>query len=897
MSAQVATGEAPAPAKRLSRSSSPTAFAGVVEGLLLAGLVVFVLNNYFIRAHSDPMNYLTSARRVFEEFRVSRWPVGYPLFLWLALHVTGPYYIFFINLPVLAALLAVMSRLVRGAAAETEPAAPAALLGAGSLALVLAYDPRMLIYLTNPYRDPLSLLLNAMAALWLLRYVRDPRHPARLVALSGLCTGLSYSIREPCILMIIPLATFALYAAWHDRRIPFWKSAFLFGALTLLGALPFLVQTYLRTGQVLIPGEAAVAGRLPGLHWDGFPATFQLAIEDLWTKAGPVGTIFLLGGIAWAFRRGSGALRFLFLPAVLVNFLFYSFYWTFVRRYFFVVTLFAAPLAAFGLFKTAEAVLRLAARPRRAVPVFAALTLGLAGLAGWRMFSIPPSESRFRIRDAVALTAAIDRVVPPGSAIFCPRNLCEILDYFTQADSYPLAALIGDEPRNASLDLRNGVERLQKKGARSFVMEVRAGGRSDPDTAMARRLFNMERVEVLDTSLFLLEDLVGAPEVTLWRLGRWARNETRQVVPPFEGDQAILRIDAGVLWDASSARRHGRLYLNRKEIDDHVDNGANYYVVRKKNFTRPYAVVLKSDQPVASDLAPVFLPPDQPIVLDFGAGFNPSHDALLSPDFEFQPLTESGARLADEGTITLPNLWADEVVLCAELSARATRSGEGHVLLEVRTGQDRVASDAIPKDRRFHSLVAVLPRSGKRESIPLMLTVDDADAPDGRKSGVEIDHIRLTPIRPGSSLDIDLGEEGDGLFIVTGLYRAELAKGRHTARWTADRAGLRLFLKPPSGDLHLNIACVDAERPAGAPKPDLKAAFNGNALELAERRDPESGLVYYEGRIPADAVVDFRNVLDLTCTPWVPCEHSETDDARELGVLLDRVTVSPAEGP
>ncbi|MFC1499134.1 hypothetical protein ACFLS1_11800, partial [Verrucomicrobiota bacterium] len=76
-------------------------FLGGVVLFLFLSFFIYILRNYYIKAYSDPLNWLEYARAIPLRFRESSWPVGYPFFLWVTLKVVGPFYIFLVNLPII----------------------------------------------------------------------------------------------------------------------------------------------------------------------------------------------------------------------------------------------------------------------------------------------------------------------------------------------------------------------------------------------------------------------------------------------------------------------------------------------------------------------------------------------------------------------------------------------------------------------------------------------------------------------------------------------------------------------------------------------------------------------------------------------------------------------------
>ena len=103
--ARQATGDGPAQRHPVLTALLPWAIGGTVLGCFLW----LASGNYYVRAFSDCINWLSYARDLGHEFTHSRWPYGFPLFLRGVMALVGPYWVFLANLPVMLALFAVVS--------------------------------------------------------------------------------------------------------------------------------------------------------------------------------------------------------------------------------------------------------------------------------------------------------------------------------------------------------------------------------------------------------------------------------------------------------------------------------------------------------------------------------------------------------------------------------------------------------------------------------------------------------------------------------------------------------------------------------------------------------------------------------------------------------------------
>ena len=128
-----------------------------IPAALLAAWVVHVLRNYEIRAFSDPLNWLHFARHFGTEIHISKFALGFPVFLRTVLELAGPCHVFLVNLPVLIATY---------------------LLGA-ALAF-RAFEPVNILLLTGIFRRPWAeVTILYVFQISVLDTFSTPAHPGR----------------------------------------------------------------------------------------------------------------------------------------------------------------------------------------------------------------------------------------------------------------------------------------------------------------------------------------------------------------------------------------------------------------------------------------------------------------------------------------------------------------------------------------------------------------------------------------------------------------------------------------------------------------------------------------------------------------------------------------------
>jgi len=839
------------------------------------------------------MNYLSDARRLPEVLSTTRWPIGYLAFLYLLLPILGPYYIFLSNLPLLAGIAVLVARLAQPAAEEHLSRAQAPFAGVIALAFVLAYQPQLLLQMANPYRDPLSHLLLLASALALIEFLRRQSTRVGLIIASGLLAGLSYSVREPAVLAtpFFALATLC-YGRRHGLRIPLWKLGVLFAAAFALGSVPYLLQTYLRTRQFLVPAEAAVAGRIPGMHLGGFRETFSKALGRFVGQATPPALFFLLLAALSAICRRSVLTLALILPAFVTYFLFYSFYWTYVPRYFFTAVLLAAPLVGAGACVAARALSRIPGLARLDTPVVAFLASASCVFAGWRMATAPAWGPRFLLSHARRLSASVNHAIAPGSLLLAPRNLCEVASWFTHAESFPLSAFLCEPDRHPDEAARAHVDERIAKGQEVYIVAHVGPGQRDLDYEAAARLFSLKRSFALGTEDYPLSPAGTDGELQVYSVEAWSRTRSTCQLDGFEEPEAILRVDAGPLRRGWPPRESTRLLLNGKPLDDALRDGANYYLIRRSESPPPYRLILESDRPVSDSLAASFLFSREPIVLDFDVRADPSHAGFLTAGFLPATPLRPGPVLLREGCLELPFLWPGADVVFAELGVCGTRLDPNTTIrLEMEADDLAPVSATVPKDRVFHAVAVALPSPRAGAVIPLRLRAEDLAPASGRPpAGLEFDHARIEPVFLASERAIDVGTSGDEPFIQSGFYRREqMPSSETTFRWTTSGAEVRLFLRAPRSDLLLSLRCCSKFRPANAPAA-MALQFNHEPVPLTAISEPDDeGWTTFSARVPASLLHPTGNAVQILCNGWAP----PTADQRVLGVMIDRIELRP----
>ncbi len=875
--------------ERVHKDATPGSRAPALAGAALfvlvasASLWLFVLRHYFIKAYSDPINWLIFAQNLPTQFGQNRWAVGYALFLRSVLRLAGPYYVFLSNLPLLNLLFLMIGVLTAYAVRANEKPVHAILMGAAAFAFTAGFEPGLVLQMTSPYRDPLSLVFLFTSTALLIRYVQDPQHRMFALAFSGLFLGSAYSVREPSLLMGLPFTIFALTAWSQDRTIPFWRSAITFAVAVLIGILPIVAQSLAATGQAILPPQATGSGT--GLHTTAeiFGRTGRQAIEYfrenalLLVIAAPLGVVY-------AMAHRNRPIFWLLLPALIIYAVFYSFYYVFVRRYFYIVSLLLVPFAVAGIFGTADLVLRALRRTHYKTAVYVLLALASLLFQTTRLLGAKPAGPLFQLAEARQFARDLGAVLPPDAIALCRRNLCEMIRYFTRIRSFPLSTLAPPEG-DVMEPVRRNVDRLFEAGP-VFVVEIPSHRGRDDDTVLARRLYDLTPVRAFPTARYHIEELLSASTFTAYRVSHWTNTAVSTPIPPTPAG-SVLRVDARDLWREGDPRSFARLYLDGRLLDSRVRNGANYYFLRRRRAEG--MLTLKSDQAVPADLSPTIGLWIEPIAMDFSLSAEPSHAALLSDGFTPADRVHPSPRMRGQGVVTLPVLGAPGDRVLAEFLIRSpVRKADTVMPVEFRADGRRLGVFNLPMDRQFHSATIPMPPGSSSPNKRVQIALD-AGAGD-----IDLDQIVLYRIVPAQRRVIDIGAEGDQVLLGGGFHNRETSPPSATVRWTTAKASVTAYLDPRAGALSLNLYRRD-QRPAGAPPVELSGRFNGHALTIATE-DAGGGATLHRAQIPADWVAE-SNRIELSCAPWRPADFGVAADPRELGIMLDRIELQPVEVP
>lgn len=875
----------------------------LIGGFGLACFLRLVQTSYFIRAYSDSYNWLDFARNFSREFTQSRWPYGFPLFLRAALEVAGPYYVYLVNLPVMLVLFGLtawMGRFWRDPA--RRPAVPASWAFLSVWVVVLAADAVSFTRYINPYRDPLSyvLLLAATGAL----VVSLARRRMIGIAGAGVLLGLATSVREPSVLMIIPLGLYGLWA-WRKARgdLSFWRAVLSFLAGLGLSLVPLVWQTYATTQQILLPPQAAIETKvIPGAHFNwatlsevGGKACTYYASYELWLL------ILAAGGLVAAVRHRQSFILCLILPAVIVYGIFYSFYWIFVVRYFYIVVLFLALMAGYGIYTALEALA--VWRPEAGRKLGWGVLVLAALLSGGRVLQMEAKGPLHQVPQARAMVQELSAVLPENAVVFAPRHLCEWLDWFMSCRSYALP--LPHDPRDpVPTHLWNHIEPLLKAGVPLFAAHWAPSEALSSDYEYLRRLYDLESVMTFPAGDYHAGEYANGT-VHLYRIRPWSRHRVQLEWPVLLGEPHWFMLDMGYLEQVDPGDEPVTLELDGRVHPRKITRGGAFvagWMRLEPGADSSGVAVLESERLLPGEVRLATGTLDKPMELHMGFDNSFDHSARWSG--EVLPATAAYRVPRVSGTATfelpIPCPQARRVVL--EWRIVGSR-GEPEAFHRIGffEGPRRLATAEIPMDRNGYSAIVPLPYDPERETRRIRIVLEDERGTNllSRQSSAVPEIYRVLLHRPADvyPVRVQMGSDADSLHIVSGFSRRE-GSGADAYRWTTGRAEMGFELPAADGDLLLRIDYSTDSIPDGVESGPVEVRWNGEALTGEDRREsPESREATWEARVPADRVnAGQANRLEWSTPAWTPAAFG-AGDTRMLGVKLRRVEIAPADGP
>ncbi|MDD8046514.1 MAG: hypothetical protein PHF14_08635, partial [Verrucomicrobiota bacterium] len=869
--------------------------------LVMAAMVVLVVSSHFVKAYSDPANWLRFAYNLKTEFWTSRWPVGYPFYLFLASCLVGRFYVFWANLPVLLGIMFIAGRVTERLVLWTGGGAAAVWVGLVAMVWPFLFDFWHIVYLTNPYRDPLAIFFCFWAVYVIMGIELASSRPVRSLFLSGVLIGLAGSVKEPSVLMVAPMFFYGLMVWRAKDGMPFWRSVLWFVGGFLLGMSPFLLETYAHTHSILLPPQSFEEGRLlPGMHAHVFGQISEEALKYFFEFGGKSSTIALLFGCVWAVLRRNRVLLALVLPVSVVYFVFYSFYWTFSKRYFFASLVFLAPLVACGTWQICLWLSRIFGVGRHRVRMMALFSgYVVVHALVWGMLQSPiwtGDTSLFSIPKAKRLMAEIGSYVPADGTLLAPRYLYEVVGCLSEIESFPAYQMMSEH-----LPLGVGLSRLTKEVKTDgswFVGEVLSDGESDHVTRLIRQLYDLDPLDRIAVEAYSMGVVTGDPqgEVILHRIRPWRGcSVTRWVWTPAMSE-AILRLDAGLLMSNGGPRSELKLYFDNLPVPvSRWVDGANYIRVSGPLAQGAHEVRLESDMPLPERIDVVVQPLNRPLLLDFRWNRFPLHGEYLdSNQWRKLPGYDGDYAFSGTGELELPWLWEEghSVLAFFQVNSSSMEESLPYRIACCSSGSELGGMD-VTLGGRGRLLVDLRGADVQQDRMRLQLRMTEL----GEKPGpgrLELEYVVLIPISAGAAWRTNPGETEGAWFLRSGWHQAERLSPKEPFRWTR---GLGRMLVPcPEGLIEpvLRIRLTDRFRPEAAPQSQLRLTWDGVPLDFElNEADYRTGWAWLTAPLPVNAAGSASGLYELgiDSVPWRPSEVQGTKDGRTLGVVVGDILV------
>ncbi len=470
---------------------------------------------------------------------VSSMAIGYPLLLAAALKAGGIWWLYHLNLFLVAGFLLVLMWLVWEGLGRNGPAARTALVTGLLLPRVV---PQAIQQFTYPWREPYFFILVLGATGCLLRFARSGK--GGWLAALALLSGMACAVKEVNAVygLVLGVAVVSLRAYRRHPRVLALTLAC--AALFCAGVAPLLVQNALGTGNPLVSFQMLRE-----------TAQYSLAAPGAGLSLGNAGTtlsryvrmyaenpLYQAWFLALAGLGAAAALRHLLgrilLGLAAVHFALYTQWGNADLRqsYFFNVPY--AFCLVLGLFAVLGAGARLAGeRGRRWLPwaqLAAAGVLAVAPLPrGWRLD--PAAAASCRYADARRFAADLDARLPEEALLLVNRSVRDMLGTFSERHFIRLSELNG---LRADHDVHPLIAPLVEDGRLFFLDNVDQdphylfrANRTVIDRELLLDRYRLVRVAEWDGREYKLAGMLDAPVLTLWQVVPWEAGPGRRELP------------------------------------------------------------------------------------------------------------------------------------------------------------------------------------------------------------------------------------------------------------------------------------------------------------------------------------------------------------------------------
>jgi hypothetical protein len=856
----------------------------------IGGLLV---SRHSLKPYSDPAQWYRFGVDFSQRFSHEHLAYGFPLLLSGAAQLVGPLNAFLVNIPILMLMAVCFYRFARWHAKEVSPS----LLGAVALLLFVWIDRSMLLYLVNPYRDPLSMVLLLSSCTLMFAYRERPEGRWWLISLSGICFGLSCSVRETNVLMLGPLFLYAVTERLLDRRLPFWRPLGIFAISLALAIIPYAIQNTLVGGNPVIPAQAAEfvsQGKsvVPGVRAQNLVRGLPRVVRYLIAHFGVVPCGFMVVGVVVsAWRRNRRALC-VSLVGFVIYLLFYAGYKKTVARYLFVTDLFALPLMAVGLSALLSPLVGWAT-PRMSrwrIPVNPLVLIFVAAAA---IAVVPPKDVKvmLRLSDVRLFRERLQRELQSSDIVIAERPLRGLLECFVDVEAEAFLFL-GKKPHYKDPGIRSTMTNLVATCDRVFMMCYNKRLRDK-----VLRDYDLSGLQAIPVKDLGVSRLVPAKAVWLGQMVPWAKtNVIVSVKAPGPGAW-IVRTDVGMhsKQDASFLQ----LRVNGQQLDNRLLDDCNYHAVMLPA-GRACRVQLVSDKPVTGMPGVKLMPLDEPIQMCFRGLDMIYHRSRFSESFLHEPESHYPG-IQREGAFLLPTpARTNAIFIMSTDVAMDSREKTDSLTCTIRAGGKEIASGRIEKSGRRASwfrLSGIVPSdviNGK--STPTAWTVSVPEKQRICPPALVVRQIVVSRIEPEPFPSVDMGKLKDDASVVQGFYDRESDAGGCAWRWTGPESVVRLIVGSSDAKRTVEVSVLGWSRPNDVPQPAPKFALDGTpcvAAVVASSGKEGGAKVVYRLTL-SETLEEGVHTLRIRSTTWNPSKTGRGRDTRDLGLRVDRISVVPA---
>ena len=892
---------------------------------------VYLVMAHYIKAYSDPVGFLYKARAMWQGNPVTERSFVYPALLGAGLKILGPVYVFLFNCPfvVLLAFLVYRLNLVILVLHHSERGDKEFLRFFAFVGMIIfiVVHHRLLLDLQNPFREPMcfSLLIGSvLAAFWF----RGSRGYGSAFG-CGCLLGLAASTRETCLLVVPAVLIWACYNCYKERDLT-WVRFFDLAAIGgLIGLVPFFLQNCMHSGHAIVPSYAAqkvqtVASSqrwdipVPGMSLWNFGTTGASSIQFFVENYRWFGLLLMFLGLLRCIRKKDvNALAFL-VPAALLNFLFYCFYWYVKHRYLLVVDIFLIPFLGLGLLTLVEWFRFMRGRTMSKEGVVCIRTWGYLVLtvvmSSFLVVSYVRNSPRFRAWHVEGFRNEILPHLEEPFMFVGARHYCTMLAWLLDGDFLePSRRFAREYEQNAMKDLPLD----------DYLRKVRSQVITDCKT---RNVYSYgEKAKALlgnwydFVPLLSFKDLASPIEHygkpmsgTLYRVMPWTHRHVEKSIkmPSSSGGNVLLIVDAGRLKDdplrTFATLRCGDAAFNLKgDVGFFELQGVD---AKAENLL----CVLDSDAPLPESPWIKCVARNSELSFGLGATALPRPYSLCSESLLWPFPFKSDSRLLwDAGRISLPAFADVDSDVYARIRLEFVQDDP---LFKDRgftislSSPEETFSCALPPARHSCTVVVLLARgTGSLEQVPLDLTTNLPDIFEQqhmRHSGktsafafVKLYNATLFSrprIRVPSFL-LDMGSKDDDLYLKAGFYSAE--KDEHGSfRWSSGTSVMALPLQRDIGRAVFTLRCLVPQVIQDvAPQPVF--AVDGVPVSPERVRCQEEGEGIFCFTFEADLTENAKRSavrLEISTPTWFPRDMGSAD-SREMGIRIYSLRASQVD--